>query len=375
MTSQLVPEELLQKSNKILFVAHLALGDFTYLQNCFRAFAEAFPHIEMHLWVDELRRTPDEKQWEHLRKYSLYDWVSACGLFKKVYTKTYSPALFKESIAQARVENYPIVVSFAVLHRHKYVNLMRELSPNGFIVGQKKRVRLWDIPKHLIYRKLNAHIPAYKITRSHQSGAENVKHISAIYAGWFQQLFNIDIADKNRLPFVTIPERWLNWAKQQFHDWTFSTENPTVFLNGFSKSPERSWDLQRVVELANAMRQTDKWRNANFIINVIPEKLQEAKALFAGGENQHFQLFSADEDFFQLPAILSLCTQIISVETAIMHLANAVHVPVIALMRQTSPEWTPINAAISTIIKTKGRKDWVDQISVDEVLAATEQPE
>ncbi len=370
MTSQLVPDELLQKSTKILFVAHLALGDFTYLQNCFRAFANAFPHIKMHLWVDELRRTPDERQWEHLRKYSLYDWVTTCGLFEKVYTKTYSPSLFRESIAEARAESYPIVVSFAVLHRHNYVNLMRELSPRGFIVGQKKRVRLWDIRKHLIYRKLNAHIPAYKITRSHQSGAHAVKHISAIYADWFQQLFNLNISNDDRLPFVNIPAPWLEWARQQFTLWKFNPDNPTVFLNGFSKSPERSWELQRVVQLANAMRQTATWRNANFIINVIPEKLQDARTLFAGTDHQHFQLFSADEDFYQLPAVLSLCKLIVSVETAIMHLANAVHVPVIALMRQTSPEWTPINSAISTIIKTRGRKDWVDQIGVDEVLAS-----
>ena len=57
MMHSLVPQELLQKSDKILFIAHLALGDFTYMQNCFRAFSEAYPHIKIHIWVDELRRT------------------------------------------------------------------------------------------------------------------------------------------------------------------------------------------------------------------------------------------------------------------------------------------------------------------------------
>ena len=55
----LIPAELLQKSDKILFIAHLALGDFTYLQNGFRAFAAAYPHMQIHLWVDEVRRTSD----------------------------------------------------------------------------------------------------------------------------------------------------------------------------------------------------------------------------------------------------------------------------------------------------------------------------
>jgi heptosyltransferase-3 len=83
-------------------------------------------------------------------------------------------------------------------------------------------------------------------------------------------------------------------------------------------------------------------------------------------------LFSAEENFFQLPAILSLCDLIISVETAVMHLANAVHVPVIALMRQKNPEWAPIDQANSTIITVAGRNDWVDAITVDQVMAALE---
>jgi len=368
MTNQLIPVDLLSSSRKILFVAHLALGDFTYMQNCFRAFRQAYPHIQMHLWVDELRRTSDPDKWEHLKKYSLYDWVNGCGLFEKVYTQTYSPALYQQSIAEARSEHYPIVVSFAVLHRHEYVKLMRELSPEGFIVGQKKRVRLLDLRKHLIYRKLDAHIPAYKITRQHQSGAESVPHISAIYADWFQQLFNLNISEQERLPFVTIPQQWQNWAQQQLINWHFNQDVPTVFLNGFSKSPERSWSLERVMELATAMQQTDQWKQANFIINVIPEALGEARTRFGGDAQSRIQLFSADENFYQLPAMLGRCDLIVSVETAIMHLANAVHVPVIALMRQTSPEWTPINKEISTVIKTGARKAWVEEISVQQVL-------
>jgi ADP-heptose:LPS heptosyltransferase len=83
-------------------------------------------------------------------------------------------------------------------------------------------------------------------------------------------------------------------------------------------------------------------------------------------------LFSAEENFFQLPAILSLCDLIISVETAVMHLANAVHVPVLALMRQLNPEWEPIDKANSTVITVSGALDWVDKIGVAEVMAALE---
>jgi ADP-heptose:LPS heptosyltransferase len=52
-----------------------------------------------------------------------------------------------------------------------------------------------------------------------------------------------------------------------------------------------------------------------------------------------------------------------------MHLANAVHVPVIALMRQKNPEWAPIDEANSVVITVKNRDDWVDKITVDDVVA------
>ena len=76
------------------------------------------------------------------------------------------------------------------------------------------------------------------------------------------------------------------------------------------------------------------------------------------------------DNFFQLPAVLSECDLIISVETAVMHLANAVHVPVIALMRQKNPEWVPIDSANSTVITAARRRDWVKAITVDQVMKA-----
>ncbi len=368
MKMPLIPAEILEKADKILFIAHLALGDFTYMQNCFRAFAQAYPHIKIHLWVDELRRTPDANQWDNLKKYSLYDWVNASDLFERVYNQTYSPELYNESIRRAQTEEYPLVVSLAVHHRHKYVNLMRKISANGFIVGQKKRVRFYDIPKHLIYRQLDAFIPAYRISKKQQAGLSYIPHISSIYADWFHQLFNINIRDEDRFPYVDIPPRWHDYARQQFANWHFSAGQRVIFLNGFSKSPERSWPLERVFELAAAMQGCEQWREAGFVINVIPECMQAAQELFARRNLNQVHLFSAQENFFQLPAILSLTQLIISVETAVMHLANAVHVPVVALMRQTSPEWVPINANISTIIRVGQRKDWVEKISVDQVM-------
>ena len=363
MSQPLISPELLQKSDKILFVAHLALGDFTYMQNCFRAFARAYPHIRMHLWIDEVRRTPDASQWPHLKKYALYDWVRATGMFDRIYDQTYSPELYRQSIVQAQAEQYPIVVSFAVLVRHLYAELVRKISPKGFVVAQKKRVRLLDIRKHLAYRKLDAFIPAYK------SSELRGEHISALYAGWFEQLFGLTTSAQERFPYVDIPAQWQQRARQDLSAQGVPEGAPLVFLNAFSKSEERSWPLERMLELSQRMRALPAWREAWFVINVVPEKMEQARALLARSQASNAVLFSAEENFFQLPAVLALCSLIVSVETAVMHLANAVHVPVIALMRQTSPEWIPIDTANSTVISVKSRKGWITEIAVEDVLA------
>jgi heptosyltransferase-3 len=363
----LVAPALLRRADKILFIAHLALGDFTYLQSCFQALAQAYPHLKIHLWVDERRRTSRSAEWAHLKKYALYDWLAECPYIHKVYDETYSPQVYRESVEEARREDYPIVVSLAVLERHKYASLARSISPQGFVVGQKKPVRPYDLPKRLIYRKLDAFIPAY--TRSSHPDL----HISDIYAGWFSQLFGMEIPPPARFPVLGIADRWLDYARRQFADWGFmgADRRPSqvVFVNAFSKSVERSWPLERVIGLIRTMRCRPEWQDAGFVVNVVPEELENARELFAGVGLERTHLFSAEDNFFQLPAVLSLCELIISVETAVMHLANAVHVPVIALMRQNNPEWAPIDRANSTVITAPKHGDWVDRIGVQDVMA------
>lgn len=357
----MIPAELLEKSGKILFIAHLAIGDFAYLQSCLRAFSTAFPHIDIHLWVDELRRTNDSSKWEHLKKYSLYDWLEACPFIKKIYKKTYSPALCRNSVNEAIAESYPIVVSLGLLRRKSYAHLSRKISPAGFIAGQVKRSRPYDILSYLAYRKLDARIPSY----NHVEAASS--HISGIYADWFKSLFGIEVSPLERFPFIEIPEIWQEDAKKRFQYWGVTTEK-IVFLNSFSKGIQRNWPLERMIDLIRAMRATEKWHDSVFIVNVIPEELELANRIFAGHQLAKVHLFSAVENFFQLPAVLKLCDLVITVETAIMHLANAVHVPVVALMRRTNPEWKPIDASRSVIITTVGEKDWIKTIGVEKVV-------
>ncbi|MEN3364799.1 MAG: hypothetical protein V7606_2073 [Burkholderiales bacterium] len=363
MASQLVPGDVLQKSDKILFITHLALGDYTYLQNCFHAFARAYPHMRVHLWVDEVLRTTDASKWEYLKKQALFDWLAASPFINKVYNRTYCPQVFQESIIEAQQEDYPLVVSLATLRPYQYARLARKISPHGYVTGIKGATGFLSMHHHLAYRRLDAVLPAYKVSKDHP------QHISDVHADWFRQLFGIEIAPEARFPFVHIPEQWSERARKTLAEWDFSHRSgKLVFINPYAKTKKRCWPLDRVAELIMAMSASERWRDACFIINAVPQQVETAKKILEGYPLKRTHLFSAQENFFELPATLSQCDLVISVETAVMHLANAVHVPVIALMRQKNPEWVPIDSANSTVIKTAQRRDWVKEITVDKVM-------
>ncbi|MBO9537989.1 glycosyltransferase family 9 protein [Herbaspirillum sp.] len=364
MQTTLIPADLLKKSDKVLFIAHLALGDFTYLQNFFKAFAEQNPQLKVHLWVDEVRRTDDAAQWPHLKKYSLYDWTAACPFFAKVYNQTYSPALYRESIEEARRENYPIVVSLATLRPHLYAGLARKISPDGLVIGMTRKVRFFE-PHHLLaYHKLDAAMPPYRA-----AGPEH--HISDVYAHWFRQLSGLEVDAQARFPFVDIPQQWRQYAEKRLAEWRFAPRpGKLVFINPYAKTKKRCWPLEHVAELIRAMQKRAGWQDACFIVNAVPQELANAHEVIGRYGLPRTELFSAEENFFQLPAILERCDLIVSVETAVMHLANAVHVPVVALMRQKNPEWVPIDRANSTVITAPHRRDWVKAVSVEHVLEA-----
>jgi ADP-heptose:LPS heptosyltransferase len=365
MNVPLIPSDLLKKSDKILFIAHLALGDYTYLQNCFQAFARAYPHLKLHLWVDEVRRTSDASQWPHLKKNVLYDWLDACDFIEKVYKQNYSPELFHASIQEAQQEHYPIVVSLGTLRPHFYADLAREISPDGFVLGLKKPHGLQGLIHWFSYRKLDASLDPDVADRA------SAPHISDVHAEWFRQLAGVDIPPAGRIPFVHIPEQFVEGAKARLREWGFDgRQGKLVFINPFAKTRKRCWPVERVAELITTMRGQPEWRDACFIVNAVPQEVDNVKAMLARRQLDRTELFSANENFFQLPAMLAQCDLIVSVETAVMHLANAVGVPVVALMRQKTPEWAPVDKANSTVITADQRRDWVKAIPVDAVMHA-----
>lgn len=365
----LVPPDTLANAEKILFVAHLAIGDFLYWQSHLQAFHAAYPHIKIHFFVNELRRTWKWWKWPAMKKYALYDWLETCPFIEKVYSETYSLFALCRTIKRVRREKYPIIVSLASLRPHRYAVLTRMLGPRAFCVGLSNSSgwQRFNILRWLMYRQLDARCSVA------QANLASGYHITDLYAAWMQQIFGLQIYDKR--PVVKVPRDWQINAKLMLVKWGIAgVENrlvykhKTVFINIFAKDRKRCWPIAAALELIDLLKQQPSFANAYFIFNAMPGELGLMRKSLENYGASRVVLFSAKEHFFQLPAIVGQCDLVISVETAVMHIAAALKVPVVAIMRTKNPEWVPWDRECSRVLMAAKRSDWVKDIAPARVL-------
>ena len=360
-TDTLIPSALLNKPGKILFISHDMLGDFTYRQNFLAAFAAAFPHLEMHIWIDfdRFSRTHIPARFFPLKKYIIHDWLSACPWLKKILVPTHQ----RNAVAAARAENYDIVVSLATLRTHRYAALARKLCPRGFVFGYKNTLKLLGFHRARAYKKLDASITL----------GDKFAHVTDEYARRFHQLFGLDVPPSARHPLLDIPPEWKQRAQDLLREWGFEKQkDKLVFINIRATNNKRCWPLAKALALIKAMQQNPRWRDAWFLLNAMPSAHSKTQAAIDRASLPRARAFSAGENFFQLPAMLAESSLIISVETSVMHLASAVRVPVVALMRMKNPDQAPIDSANNVVVTTAKRGDWMREIPVERVMAAVE---
>ena len=363
-SEQLVPRDLILKSDKILFITHLAIGDFTYMQSFFKAFHEEYPHIKIDLWIDETRRTRLFWHWKNLKNYSLIDWIKGCSIFNKIYFRFYSWNKFYKGVEEAKKERYPIVVSLGILRPKFYSWLAREISPNSFVASVVN-----DNLKKKHFSRINAFVNIDEINKVE-------RHVTDDYEKFFYRFLGVKFDEENRRPFINIPKEWLSYAKLKFVKWGIRHKDERIdqvfFINIFAKESKRCWPLDKLVKLIFELKKIDDFCDSYFIVNVEPRYYQQVNSFLSNYCLNKVFLFTAKDNFFQLPAIISLCDFVISVETSTIHISSALNIPVVALMRRKNPEWGPYFKNNSKVILPNYRNDWVEDVSVEKVTAGSE---
>ena len=100
MPEPLVPRDELQRAGKVLFITHLALGDFAYLQQCFKALHHEFPGVAIDLWVTDIRSTWRFWRWRTTRQDALYQWLASSPFIHRVYRQSDSLRMFARNFAR-----------------------------------------------------------------------------------------------------------------------------------------------------------------------------------------------------------------------------------------------------------------------------------
>ena len=335
-------DEQLRKTDKILFITHLAIGDYVYMQQFFQKLSEQYPNLKIDLWIDDIRRTYHFWKWKHYKKYILYDWVKESKIFNKVYTSTYSPFVFRKSIKEARSEKYPVVVALCIIRARKYARIARTISPyksckdqsckdqSCNVIGIKSRHghKFNDLDHELPYTYLDKPSGSWKITD--------------LYARWFKYIFNLDLSERELIPKLEIPSEWDEYGVNYFRKHNLEQYDQIILLNAFAKDHNRRWSSEKLKELIDKLNMDEQFDNYCFILNAPPENYKEVKDIVSKAGRKVFML-EASGHFFQLISVIKKCDLIVTAETCFIHLATALNIPIISLMRINNPEWIPNN--------------------------------
>ena len=363
-------KELANKSDKILFITHLAIGDFTYLQNYFKIFAIKYPHLKIDLLVDQGRGKSLLRRWSSKNHDILFDWLKQSNIFRNVYKDTKSWWQFKDSLDILKKEKYPIVVSLATLHADRYAKYAKMILPTkGVILGLIKKPKKYQLLSRFRFSRFDKSFDIASVSLPKQNF-----HITYHYSEWFKNLFDINLEESEKSPFINIPKKWVIYGKLKHLKWGINSDKKgfqkSIFINSFAKNKKRCWSFDNVIKLVFQLKKINYFYDASFIINLLPAQYAKLKKYNDNYATQKIFFFTANKSFFQLPSVIAPCDLVISVETSVIHLASALKVPVIALMRQKNPEWYPYGGSYR-IICTQKRSDWINKIKVEDVTEQT----
>ncbi len=346
---QLIPKELLEKSSKILFIDGIAIGDFSYLHNCFKALSEQYPNLKIDLWVDEYRGKSCLFRWKSKKHDIVYEWLESCSFFNKIYKNVGAwwnmPGFFK----QLRQENYSIIVCALNARPKRTARFAKIIAPQSFIV-----------------------------TSTDSINTLKIAFIRDFFTYQFEKIFGINIPDSQKKLSFNIDKKWIDDARAKFLTWGIKEkQDKIIFLNSFAKIENRCWDIDSVIDLIKKIKQEELFSSEtcsseacsklSFIINALPEKRELIEDIVKCNSLKHVHVFTASKSFFELPSIISLCDLVISVDTSVIHLANALNIPLVGLVRQKNAIWTP-KSEKSSFIYTKNRREWTSDISVADVF-------
>ncbi|MFY8350173.1 glycosyltransferase family 9 protein [Pseudoalteromonas sp. SSM20] len=353
------PEITLTKESKVLYMTHLALGDYVYQGAFLKALADTYPGVQIDVWMDDCRS--HQKSWHSGRNATLQQWLTKESHLNAIYPIAHSEQHRNELISKASKEQYDVIVFVATTRAPAYLKVAKAINPNAQVAGTTPKDTLSRLLYRSQFKALNVAIDSNVLSKC--------QHISDFYNHVFSRLFAVSLDDQLRSREITPNDTLNEKSKQQIALWRNQlglSQGNTLFINHISTNEKRDWQNTQLAEFAHQL--TKQAPNTLFVLNTPPHKLDEVTAWCAEQKDIAVIAFSATDDFFELPSMMLACDLVVSVETAIMHLASCLSLPQVALIRKSASNWRPLQA--SKVLTGKKR---VDNIAVSEVVKAASQ--
>ncbi|MCY7295760.1 glycosyltransferase family 9 protein [Alteromonas sp. a30] len=333
----LISDEQWKDAKRVLYMTHLAIGDYYYQRGFLADLKRRYPHIELDIWIDDCRYRP--KSWHTGRNQVLGQWLSTEPHIRRIYPIAASKKERKETIQKAVQENYDLVIFFADKRTENFASIARQIAPKGWVVGTLAKPKQKWLKKFFAFKKLNDYINI--------DNSPKVAHINDKYRLHFSCLFGVKFDANMPILGLDVPSEQQESMRLWVEDFKAkqAETNKLVLVNHLSTTPKRDLSWNHLVKLISGIH--TQFPEYAFVLNLPPAELTPIKNKIA--ETQAFNginitAFSAIEHFFQLPALILQSDVVITVETAVMHLASGLNAHQLVLMRESAKQWQPVNA-------------------------------
>ena len=357
----LISQTELKQARKILYMSHLAIGDFVYQGYFLKTLAARYPQLQLDVWIEDFRSSP--KSWHNGRNQMLCQWLGDEPFIHTIYPIATEQESREDIAARIRQQDYDLVVFMTSSRKAKFAHYAKRVAPNAKIVGLVEDGFGWGLPS----------IRARMVTdASYAFKSSATTHISQLYADRFNHCFDLQQDCNNRVALApTVPTAYQEQAKAQLNALKAQHQLDTarvIFINPLSTSPKRDLSSTKLIALMAQLHQAHA--NLLFVISLPPDKLDEIEHSLAASsalESVHWHVFTASQHFMQLPAMLSMADVVITVETAIMHLASSLDVFHVVVMRDKARCWQPLRA--DAILFTQGNVDTIPTNHIEQAVS------
>lgn len=344
-----------EKAKKVLYMSHLALGDYIYQRGYLAQLKQAYPQIQLDVWFDDFRNK--KKVFHDSRSDFLSHWISQEQFVQNIYPIANSQKQRDALVAKAKKQQYDIVIFIGTVRSGKFSKYARKIGCNASYCAGVISEKRWRLDELLFTHRLDK-----VITNQEDDTSTNIRNR---YRRQFIQLTGVNF--HNRLLELGQDETLLNQVKARLQQWHSQYKtNKVLLVNGISTTSKRdySWHNLSQVIVNVAQRQPETL----IIVNTPPhqyEVILEHVSLLRKTHKLKVLAYTAKEGVGELTALLSLMDGVLSVETAIIHFAAALGVDHVALMRSKTAYWCPLEAK-QTLVANKR----IDDIKPEQVIQA-----